>query len=216
MKRRSTNLARVLPLAFLVTDTAVASTSSNEVHSDDTGHSASSQDASGDEPAGTGLQAPQEIDGAPDYGMDVDEVGEPDGGPSIPDALPSLMSDAQEEPTASRPVDEAVAQGVTDDVHLDADAGEASDVDVGTPDSSGIGETDGAARVPAPPTIFDAFAYVPQIIITGSDEPVYDDDFFATFFVQGQDTLEYCTISCLRSTARRWATSRSSSRMGSA
>ena len=86
MKRRSTNLARVLPLAFLVTvlvcllsfvtihlfrthsapvsDTAVVSTSSNEVHSDDTGHSASPQDASGDEPAGTCVPEPLEIDDA--------------------------------------------------------------------------------------------------------------------------------------------------------
>ena len=213
MKRRSTNLARVLPLAFLVTvlvcllsfvtihlfrthsapvsDTAVASTSSNEVHSDDTGHSASSQDASGDEPAGTCVPEPLEIDDALDYDMDEDVGCEDDGGPSVPDAHQSLMPDAQEEPTASRPVDEAVAQGVSDDVHLDADVEEAPGVDVGTPDSSGIGEAVGTARVPAPPTILDAFAYVPQIIITGSDEPVYDDDFFATFFVQGQDTLEY-------------------------
>ena len=174
MKRRSTNLARVLPLTFLVTvlvcllsfvtihlfrthsalvsDTAVASTSSNEVHSDDTGHSASSQDASGDEPAGTGLQAPQEIDDALDYDMDEDVGCEDDGGPSVPNAHQSLMPDVQEETTASGPADEAVAQDVPDDVHLDADAVEASDVDVGTLDGNDIGETDGAARVPAPPT----------------------------------------------------------------
>ena len=45
--------------------------------------------------------------------------------------------------------------------------------------------------VPQPPSILYAFAYETEVIITGSDEPVYDDDFFASFYVQGQDTLEY-------------------------
>lgn len=45
--------------------------------------------------------------------------------------------------------------------------------------------------VPEPPSFVSACAYEEQIIITGSDEPVYDDDFFASFYVQGEDTLEY-------------------------
>ena len=47
------------------------------------------------------------------------------------------------------------------------------------------------ALVPPVPEMMDAFTSVDQIIITGSDAPVYDDDFFASFFVQGQDTLQY-------------------------
>ena len=45
--------------------------------------------------------------------------------------------------------------------------------------------------IPQPPSILYAFAYETDVIITGSDDPVYDDDFFASFYVQGQDTLEY-------------------------
>ena len=44
---------------------------------------------------------------------------------------------------------------------------------------------------PLPPAFSSVEAHVDEVIITGSDAPVYDDDFFASFFVSGSDTLQY-------------------------
>lgn len=67
-----------------------------------------------------------------------------------------------------------------------------TDVQEPEPDVPGdVSQSTVPALVPSAPEMMDAFTSVDQIIITGSDAPVYDDDFFASFFVQGQDTLQY-------------------------
>ena len=124
-----------------------------------------------------------------------------------PDALST-----QKEPAVSQSVEELYVSG-----------DEGSD-DLSAPETSSVAETiadDEAARVeadtPSVPTrpefASPALAYVPEIIITGSDEPVYDYDLFASLFVQGQENLKY--TSCTQSTGRPWATLRLSSRVTS-
>lgn len=103
-----------------------------------------------------------------------------------PDAL-----SAQQEPAFSQSGEELYVWG--DEGSDDLSAAEASSAaeTIAADDAVAAAENDTPSVPSQPEFASPAHAYVPEIIITGSDEPVYDDDFFASFFVQGQDTLRY-------------------------
>ena len=134
------------------------------------------------------LNPSDDVSAMPD---DVDTCLEPD--PDHPDTA-ALQPDATVHMTAS-PVEtrlEDAGEVRADDegtLHVDGagEPGPDTDTDTDTDAVTATSEADGSAS----PTGQDDSPDTHGIIITGSDEPVYDDDFFSTFFVQGQDTLEY-------------------------
>lgn len=120
-------------------------------------------------------------------GQESEDAHVPDAGVQLPPSSP----EQEELPPSSQM--QAVDEGPEPVTVPEAEA-ESEPSSVVIPDATDGTSTvapEVAAAVPPVPVLFSPAVTQEPLVITGSDTPVYDDAFFASFFVQGQDTLQY-------------------------
>ena len=112
----------------------------------------------------------------------------------VPDAgvqLPPSSPEQEELPPSSQmqAVDEGPESAAVPEAEAESEPSSVVIPDV--TDGTSTAAPEAAAALPPVPVLFSPAVTQEPLVITGSDAPVYDDAFFASFFVQGQDTLQY-------------------------